>query len=125
MISRRALARAGAAAAAEGGVGERPWPGRSRAAARMPRDERDARTRRKEKDPAARPGRMRTRGAGEPPSTSGREVTVKSPGYGSSLRTRPEARWRRRSGGWRGGAAEEGGRRWGRRSARRETAAAR
>jgi hypothetical protein len=120
MISRRTLVRAGAGAA--GGAGERPRPGRSSAAARMPREESAERTRRKEKDPAARPGRMRTRCAGEP--AAGREVTAKRPGVGSSLRTLPEARCPRRRGG-RGAGEEEDGEMRGRRIARRETAAAR
>jgi len=121
MISRRTLARAGAGAA--GGAGERPWPGRSSAAARTPREESEERTWRKEKDPAARPGRMRTRRAGGPPPP-GREVAAKSPGAGSSLRTLPEARCARRRGVGGAGEEEEGEMR-GRRSATRETAAAR
>jgi hypothetical protein len=121
MISRSALVRAGAVAA--GDAGERPWPGRSSAAAWTPREESDERTRRKDKEPAARPGRTRTRCAGESPAAAvGREVTANRPGAGSSLRKRPAARCPRRRGGR--GAGEEGGRRWGRRSARRETAAA-
>jgi len=125
MISRSALVREGAGAGAAGGAGERPWPGRSSAVAWTPREESDERTRRKDKDPAARPGRTRTRTrcAEEPPPppsllSMGREVMAKRPGVGSSLRTRPAARCPRRRGG-RGAGEEEGGRMWGRRSARR------
>ena len=121
MISRSALVRAGAGAA--GRAGERPWPGRSSAVAWTPREESEERTRRKDRDPAARPGRTRTRCAAGEPAAEGREVTAKRPGAGSSLRTRPAARCSRRRGGR--GEEEDGGRRWGRRSARRETAAAR
>ncbi|BAT14355.1 Os11g0544150 [Oryza sativa Japonica Group] len=101
-----------------------PCPGRSTAAARRPREERERRAWRKEKDPAARPGRTRTAGRCAAAVVVGLEVTAKRSGPGWSLRTLPPEAWERRREG-RGGGGEEEGRRWGRRSARRETAAVR